>query len=168
MLKKAGKKDIKSILQKVLIAFLAVILLINAYVIVAQVLFRVKLPKVFGFGQVVVVTSSMEPTIDAGDMLIIKSQKEYEVDDIVTYSWGRGFNTHRILEIEGDTMIAKGDANNAPDEPALLSSIEGKVFLKIPKFGHLILFLKTPAGFLVLTLIAVFLLRFILSGIEFR
>jgi signal peptidase len=121
--------------------------------------FKQDLPKIFGFGQVIVISGSMEPAISAGDLLIIKEQSQYQVDDVVTYEWGNSLCTHRIVSLDGDQMITKGDANNTVDESTAMSLIEGKVVFRIPGFGNFILFLKTPFGLLLLAVLAIVLVE---------
>lgn len=148
-----------SVLQKVLVAMLSLILVINLYLLVMQLAFKVELPKVFGFGQVIVISGSMEPAISAGDLLIIRQQSEYKVDDVITYQWGNSLCTHRIVAMEGNTIVTQGDANNAVDEPIDASLVEGKVVFRIPGFGNFILFLKTPIGLLVIAVLAIVLVE---------
>lgn len=148
-----------SVLQKALVALLSLILVINLYLLVMQLVFKVELPKVFGFGQVIVISGSMEPAISAGDLLIIREQSEYNVNDVITYQWGNSLCTHRIVAMEGNTIVTQGDANNAVDEPIDASLVEGKVVFRIPGFGNFILFLKTPMGLLVIAVLAIVLVE---------
>lgn len=96
----------------------------------------------------VVLTGSMKPTINPGDIVItvpVKSRTP-QVGDIVTYQ-ARRFNgegvgvfTHRI--IAGDVksgFIVKGDNNPSPDiQKPKTKDILGIVVFTIPIFGHLI------------------------------
>jgi len=145
-------KKVWMILRRSLLVFLVMILLINLYIIAAQLLFKKDLPKVAGFAQILVISGSMQPAIMAGDLLIIQEQKEYEEQDIVTYRSNGGLITHRIIEIEKGQAIMQGDANNVADDPVPVESIEGEAFLRIPQAGNFILFLKTPMGILLLIL----------------
>lgn len=152
-------KKILSIGQKIIVVLLGLILISNLYLLTMQLVFKQELPKIFGFGQVIVISGSMEPAISAGDLLIIREQSQYQVDDIVTYEWGNSLCTHRIVSIEGDQMITKGDANNTVDEPTPIVLINGKVVFSIPGFGNFILFLKTPFGLLLIALTAIALVE---------
>lgn len=143
------------IASRSLLVFLAMILLVNLYIIAAQILLKNDLPKVAGYAQILVISGSMQPTIMAGDLLIIHEQEEYKTQDIVTYRDGRGLITHRIVEIRNGQAVMQGDANNVADDPVSVEHIEGKVVLKIPLAGNLILFLKTPMGMLLLILVLV-------------
>ncbi|MEG1584092.1 MAG: signal peptidase I [Anaerovorax sp.] len=94
-----------------------------------------------------VVSGSMEPTLPYGSLIVISPQKEYEVEDIVTFhSTGDGEVkrfTHRIVSINEGLVATKGDANNAIDpSPTSLSRAEGKVVVTIPYIGYLVMFFE--------------------------
>lgn len=72
-------------------------------------------PSVFGYSMLIVLTDSMEDTISVDDFIIIKKQKSYEIDDIVTF-YGSINNhlariTHRIILVneEEGYFITQGD-----------------------------------------------------------
>ena len=141
-------------LKFVIIVSLCAMLLSNLYIITARIVFKNNMPKIFGFTQIIVISGSMQPEIKVGDMLIIKKQSSYDINEIVTYRWGKAFVTHRIVGIiaaDENKYITKGDSNNVADEPITISTIEGKVVMRIPGFGNIISFLRTPFGFLVIT-----------------
>jgi signal peptidase len=148
-----------TIFKLLVLVLLTALFLGNLYILVMQVAFGVDLPKVFGTARVVVVSGSMQPAIDVGDMLIIREQEEYSAGDIVTLRLGENLITHRIVEINDTYVITQGDKNNVADAPSSLSSIEGKMILKIPKAGSFILFLRTPLGILLLVFLALFIIE---------
>jgi len=139
---------ISIIIKIAVISLLAAILIGNLYLIWAQLADKDRLPKIFGFAQIVVISGSMQPYIEPGDLIVIREQDDYGEGEVVTYRRGRILITHRIIGITESGVITKGDANNAADEPIELSDIEGKVVLRIPGVGNMILFLKKPAGIL--------------------
>jgi len=140
-------KTLKTI--KIIIAcILCTALIINLYLIVAQLANRNDLPKLFGFSQIIVISGSMQPDIKAGDLIIIKEQAAYKEDDVVTYRKDQVLITHRVVEVNTSGVITKGDANNTNDGLATMSDIEGKVVLCIPGAGKFVLFLRTPTGML--------------------
>ena len=81
----------------------------------------------FGYQSFKVISGSMEPAIMVSDKIIVKQQKNYQIGDIITYKSGDEYITHRIIEIDKDKVITKGDANNTNDEPILIEQIIGKV-----------------------------------------
>lgn len=77
-----------------------------------------------------VMTGSMEPNIHVGDYLLVKKCKEYKEKDIVTFKKDGYYITHRIIKVNKDTIITKGDANNIADEETNKSNIVGKYIFK--------------------------------------
>ena len=105
------------------------------------------LPKLFGVGEVVFLSGSMQPTIEVGSLGIVHEEKNYKEGDIVTYIKDRTLITHRIKEIKSDKeIIVQGDANNVADEPISKDMIEGRIILTIPHMGSVLQILKTPYG----------------------
>ena len=69
----------------------------------------------------------MSPTIKIGDIVIVKIGEQVQEEDIITYKKDNSFITHRIIEIDGESIIAKGDNNNTQDEAITQDAIIGKV-----------------------------------------
>ena len=141
----------------VILGILAVVLGVNVFYLNASRLAGNEVPMPFGYGASVVLSGSMEPVLSVGDLLIVQQQDGYEVGDIVVYQSGNMPVVHTIVEISGETVTTRGEANNANDEPLPISAIKGEVIAAIPLVGSLIWALKTPAGILV-TLVAAVLL----------
>lgn len=96
-------------------------------------------------------SNSMNPTINAGSITIIKKFPSYDIGDIITYyaliDNKEIIITHRIIDLGGNVYITKGDANQAIDENVILPrSIIGKVIIIIPYLGYIISFTKTALG----------------------
>lgn len=90
----------------------------------------------FGYTFFEVASGSMSDTINIKDLVIIKiGNDNLKVDDIVTYKNNEDFITHRIVSINDNTIITKGDANNDSDRPVDKSNVLGKVAFVIPSFG---------------------------------
>ena len=68
----------------------------------------------------------MSPTIEKGDIVIIKIGDEIRENDIITYQKENVLITHRIAKIDGDTIIARGDYNNTDDEPIKKENVIGR------------------------------------------
>ena len=77
----------------------------------------------------------MEPTIDVGDVIIVKITNEVNENDIIVCNKDNAFITHRLIRIEEDNFITKGDANNTEDEPMNKRDLVGKVVNIIPNFS---------------------------------
>ena len=65
----------------------------------------------------------------------VKERSEIHTGDIVVYQSGSMLVSHRVTELDGDTVITKGDANNTEDEPFDRSLIKGKVIGWVPGLG---------------------------------
>lgn len=117
-----------------------------------------QLPMPLGFGISVVMSPSMEPVLHTNDLVIVTEQESYDIDDIVVYQEGKMLVIHRIISIQDDKVITKGDANNVADTPISLSDIKAKLSFKIPFIGLIVKYLKTVPGTLLVLALAIFLL----------
>lgn len=158
------KKYIK-IFQKIL----GVILIILIYNIILTILSSNRLNNgvgLFGYKACIITSSSMEPSIYCGDLIIIKKCKinELQTGDVITFRQAQEVITHRIIKIEDEvqngetTYITKGDNNNTEDiEKIEYSNIEGKCILTIPRLGKLILIIDNKIIILIIILILLIL-----------
>ena len=140
------------VLKGLFIGVLILALLFNAIGIFRRVALKESLPLVMGFGNAVIISGSMEPAIDIGDMVIVHKQNGYEVGDVVSYHSSTPV-THRIVEKTPDGYITQGDANNARDQEIEKSRVIGKVIKIIPKVGTVIFFFQEPLGMVLLLLV---------------
>lgn len=90
-----------------------------------------KAPNVFGYSMYVVASGSMEPTLSVGEYILIKDVSNYKKNDIITYKLENVYITHRIIKLDGDKVITKGDANEVIDDPVDKTAIQGKFILKL-------------------------------------
>jgi len=76
-------------------------------------------------------SGSMRPTISDNSILILlenPTKKDIKVGDIISTKQKFGGIIHRVIEINGDKYITKGDNNDIRDkEEWLLEQIDGKV-----------------------------------------
>ena len=82
-----------------------------------------------------VTTGSMSGTIEINDVVIVKINDNIKENDIITYQLDDTIITHRLIKIEDNQLITKGDANNTEDRPIEKKSVIGKVVKTIPKLG---------------------------------
>ncbi len=83
-----------------------------------------------------IVTGSMEPAINRGDLIILKKTNNIQIGDIISYKRRHTVITHRVYSINNGKIITKGDANSAPDPYTIThSNIIGKVWIRIPHAG---------------------------------
>ena len=141
------------ILKRVFIAFLILVCGVCAYILVAKTIFKQKNPKVFGYSVMIVKTGSMYPSLKPADLIIIKTQKEYKINDIITFEDGNSFTTHRIVEVVENGFITKGDFNNTPDNSIVVQEdVEGKVVGRVGEVGNVVKFATSTYGLICIAL----------------
>jgi len=117
----------------------------------------------------VVRSGSMEPAFNVGDVVISGplSSGGIKPGVIITYQIGKTLITHRVLSVDGNTLITKGDANKAPDpSPVLLSQVQSLYLFRIPYIGYAAGFVRTRLGwFLAIILPSLVLVGFIVKDI---
>lgn len=138
-------KIIKKIMQvfiNVLLVLVTLLILFLVYRIVSIKFFKKDVTLRYTFYEIA--TGSMEPTLNVKDFIIVKESDKYSVGDIITYKEDNSYITHRIIKINGDTLITKGDANNSEDKTISKSEVIGKVVKIIPKGGVIKEIILTP------------------------
>jgi signal peptidase len=114
-------------------------------------------PHVLGYRTMTMLTASMSPYIDPGDVTVVTPLAVSDVAEgmVITYHVPVGDHqlvTHRVLAVEhapdgSVTVQTKGDANEAADP--WLATLEGdtayQVRAVVPEIGHVIHALRTPA-----------------------
>lgn len=129
------------------------------YSLVVKAVRNETLPMPLGFGVGVILSGSMEPTYHVNDLIFAVKAKNFKVGDIVVYQTGGTPVVHRVIEADdgSGTVITQGDANNAPDDPVVVSRIKGKVLFAVPFVGAVMRFIKTVPG-MIMILIVLFIL----------
>ena len=116
-------------LSKILI-FELIVLCILAFI--STVVLHKDYVNIGGYTLFIVASGSMSGTVDVNDMVIVKITDDFQVGDIVTYQADGYFVTHRIISINKDQIITKGDSNNTEDDPIGRDKIIGKVVAIFP------------------------------------
>ena len=165
-IKRRKNKEIKRkrIVSICVYIILIPILIYNINLIIKAIIKPNETPSFFGIKTYVIISGSMEPNINIGDIVIAKSIKNKEesikVGDIISYRKGQNVITHRITNIEKDEngilrIATKGDNNNTEEsERILINNIEGKVITIIPKIGYITLILKDKVLIILIFIIA--------------
>lgn len=143
------KRLLNIALRALLYALITLMLLVTTLSLISRAQ-GADIPRVLGYGQVVVITGSMSPAVEPGDLLIIREQAQYQAGDIITFADQNSLVTHRLLGFEDGLAITKGDANNAQDAPLEPEKIRGKMVLRVPQAGKLVLFLRSSQGVLLM------------------
>lgn len=118
----------------------------------------------------VVLSGSMHPTMDAGDVVFVyeTDPATIEAGDVITYVRASDEIpiTHRVIEVVGTgtepAFVTKGDANEDIDPgtvaasnvigvvPAVTLPAVGQLVFVLPELGRIVLLVQTPLGFGVL------------------
>lgn len=114
----------------------------------------------------IVVSPSMAPAIMVDDVVVVREQKDYKVNDIIEFQYSSISKpvTHRIVDIQetssGKQYFTRGDAaDNTDSTPITIDNIHGKVIYiwrgggKIYDFvkSNYFLFIDVLVGLWVLT-----------------
>jgi len=113
-------------------------------------------PHVLGYRTMTMLTGSMSPGIDPGDVIVVTPLPISEVEAGMVISYHIPIDdhrlvSHRVLSVETSpegavTVQTKGDANDAPDpwQATLQGDTAWQVQAVIPELGNLIHALRTP------------------------
>lgn len=116
-----------------------------------------KQPNLFGYQIYNVLSGSMEPTIQTGSLVVVQGVKPEAIgpDDVITFQDETGnTTTHRVVSIQDESYVTKGDANETIDPMEVMKeSLIGKVVFHIPYLGEwFLLFQEHPMIILICTI----------------
>lgn len=164
---KKTKKSFKKVLKCLGTAFnviLIAIVLVNVYTIAARIITKKQVIPVFGLSTALVETGSMEgdneDSISGFSLIFMVKAREYKIGDVITFDSGGSVpTTHRIVGVDEDGFITKGDFNTTQDaEKVREEQIIGKVFLEIPGVGYFVHWMKTPLGSMLLVVVCLLII----------
>lgn len=139
-------------------------------IVLAGLLIAVLVSKlVYGVEMKAVLTSSMEPELPVGSLLIINpaDYDEIAVGDDITFVRDENLTlvTHRVIEKDDKTqyITTQGIANNTPDKPTSYQNVVGKVIYNIPYVGYFVIWTsslkgKIICGIIIIALVCISLL----------
>jgi len=158
-----------SVLGTVLCIILAPILILNIALIVRSFTNPDEVPQIGTWLPLVVLTDSMYPEIQSGDLILcqVKDTEEVQVRDVISFfdpaGNGTSVVTHRVTDILRENgklyFTTKGDANNAPDpKPVPAEKLVGIYHARIGGLGNAIMFMQTTQGLLLCVVLPIVLL----------
>ena len=168
--KSSQSNKILTVIGIIACVILVPILVINLTLIAKSFLNKDQVPNVAGKLPLIVLTDSMYPEIESGDLIICKTEEpeNIRVGDVISFfdpaGNGTSIVTHRVLEVtEQDGLLAwrtKGDNNNTEDrllvtEDKLVAIWHGT---RLPGFGNVALFMQTTPGLLICCVCPILLL----------
>lgn len=155
-----------TVIGTVLCVILLPVLIINLTLIVKSFTNADEVPSVGGWFPMIVLTDSMYPQIESGDLILCHTAQaeEIEVGDVITFydPMGNGTSvvTHRVLSINEDgSFVTKGDNNNVEDQVAVKpDDLIGIYRNRIPAAGNIAMFMQSTAGLIVCVVCPILLL----------
>lgn len=109
-------------------------------------------PNVFGYELKTVLSGSMEPFLQTGSVIVVRqtgNDEQFNEGDIVTFQTEeRVLVTHRIIGVEKNEYIMKGDNNDGADvNPVHEQNIVGKYAgITIPYVGYVMNLVNSKSG----------------------
>ena len=140
---------------------------------IQKIAIKEKVPDIFGYKILQVMSGSMSGEFETGDTILIKkikNESDLREGDIITYKISENvLVTHRIVNItkigEKLNYTTKGDSNNIEDEEKIqFSSIEGIYVKKLNLIGKLITFMQKPYGMVIVFVFPILLIIFIINN----
>lgn len=158
--KPSARHKVLSIVGLILCIILIPTLCINVTLIVKSFTNQAEVPSIGGRLPLIVLTDSMYPEIQSGDLIICHTVDAEDVNDgdIIAFfdpaGNGTSIVTHRVIDVvEEDGILqfkTKGDANNTEDKMMVPEEdLVGVYQKRIPGVGNVAMFMQSPAGLIV-------------------
>ena len=160
---------ILTVIGTVLCIILIPILIINVTLIAKSFINKEEVPSVGGMFPLIVLTDSMYPEIESGDLIICHTveAEDVQVKDVISFfdpaGNGTSIVTHRVIAIveeNGETLFrTRGDNNNTEDKLLVSSEdLVGTYKTRIPGAGHIAMFMQSTTGLIVCVVLPIILL----------
>ncbi len=160
---------VMTIVGIILCIILVPILIVNITLIIRSHTNPGKVPNFGSVVPLIVLTDSMYPNIQSGDLIICNTLEAEEVNegDVIAFfdpaGNGSSVVTHRVIEVtEENGVIAwrtQGDANNTPDSSLVpADNLVGRYKLRIAGAGNVAMFMQTTQGLIVCVVLPIILL----------
>ena len=120
-------KNISGLIKTIAYLILTFIVGIVIYSFISTQILKKDYTNIFGYTYYSVATGSMKPVISPNDLIFVKITKNVSKGDIITFKDSGSIVTHRLIDINNNKYITKGDANNTSDTGISKSDIIGKV-----------------------------------------
>ena len=145
------------------------ILVVNVTLIIKSYTNKDAVPSLGGLFPLIVLTDSMYPQIQSGDLILCRQvdATAVQVGDVISFfdpaGNGTSIVTHRVVEItEENGQLAfrtKGDANNTEDKALVpADKLSGVYLRRFPKAGKVAMFMQTTEGLILCVVLPMVLL----------
>lgn len=158
-----NKRKEKIKILKRIATIIFVIVVYNMILVGISIIDGIEPLSLFGYQAYIITSDSMKPEIKNGDVILVRKieEKDLRENDVITFMEEGQNITHRIVEIseiDGKKEFkTKGDNNEIQDNKMVLyENIKGKVIMKIPLLGNIVLWMKDQ--FIILIVLFIVLL----------
>lgn len=160
---------ILTIVGTILCVILIPILVINLTLIAKSYINKDEVPSIGGTLPLIVLTDSMKPEIESGDLIVCKTAdvEDIKVNDVISFfdpaGNGNSVVTHRVIEIvEKDGEIyfrTRGDNNNTEDKELVpAENLVGVYKMRIAGAGNIAMFMQSTTGLIICVVLPIILL----------
>lgn len=161
---------VATVIGAILCVLLVPILVVNCILLFKGATNQDEVPSVGGVVPFIVLSDSMYPQIQSGDLIICRQTAAADVQegDVISFFDPEGNGTsvvsHRVTAIAQDasgqlTFTTKGDANNVEDAtPVTQDKLIGVYQTRIPGLGNVAMFMQSTQGLIVCVVVPVALL----------
>lgn len=153
----------------VLCIILIPILLVNITLIAKSYINKDEVPSIGGHLPLIVLTDSMYPAIESGDLIICRTVEAEEIaeGDVIAFfdpaGNGTSIVTHRVVELveqDGETKFRTRGDNNNTDDKLLVSAddLVARYQSRIAGAGHVAMFMQSTTGLIICVVLPIILL----------
>lgn len=158
-------RKVINILQYIIIIILIVLI---AYYSYQKFILQKKYVPFFNHNFFIILSGSMETTINTKDLIVTSPKDTYEKGDIIAFNQEETVTVHRIIDVKNEdgtkSYVTKGDNNNAEDlDEVKNEDILGAYNFTIPILGGIIIFFATNPILLIVLIVALVLIYFIIK-----
>lgn len=158
-------RKVINILQYIIIIILIVLI---AYYSYQKFILQKKYVPFFNHNFFIILSGSMETTINTKDLIVTSPKDTYEKGDIIAFNQDETVTVHRIIDVKNEdgikSYVTKGDNNNAEDlDEVKNEDILGAYNFTIPILGGIIIFFATNPILLIVLIVALVLIYFIIK-----
>ena len=167
--KSSTTHKILTVIGTILCIILIPVLIINLTLIAKSFINKDQVPSVGGVFPLIVLSDSMYPVIESGDLIICQTAdpEDIRVNDVISFfdpeGSGTAVITHRVIEIleneQGLSFKTKGDNNNTEDKrPVPAENLVGVYNTRVPGAGNVALFMQSTPGLIICVVVPIVLL----------
>ena len=167
---KTAKDRVLTVIGLLLCLILAPVLIVNITMIVKSYTTPDKVPSFGGYCPFIIMTDSMVPTINSGDLVfdkVVTDPTQVQKGDVISFfdpaSRNNSIVTHRVVKIVSDSdgiaFTTKGDANNTEDDDAVpAKNVVGVYVGRLKGMGNVVMFMQSTPGLVVCIALPILLL----------